>query len=236
MGKSFLSMLPRREDFLHFVERSMQSDEESSSHRAPPCYRVHLQNTSGRSVALDVLHVKVPKLFGAKEPYHLLVLKEDVEPRECPGQTEEASRSIESSGERLESCEELVEVKLLLDGMSEHFDILEAQMKFKRPFEAETWSQMPHLQNFTRPQDWKSIYRQLSQFIWTCYSTRTAPDPCRMAPVSFRPQLLPASAPAPAAEFLRAWQSEVSLASELFSTEGTQPLRLFLCLRSLAEI
>lgn len=233
-GASFLSMLSgpgATRDFVQFADHS--DDELAQSGSAPACHRIHLFNAFGVPVGVDVCHVRVPNLFGATKPYHLLVFKEDPEPREGPSaERNPAAGSIASSVEPQTAasqaeCSEssLASITLLLDGMSEHFDILEAHIKFKHQTEdtSDTFHCVPNLQGLTRPQDWEDIYQQLSQFIWGCYSVRTTPEPIPMHPMLLR--LGPS--------YVHATEAQLSLASELFGPSRThplRPLRLSLCL------
>ena len=254
-GTSFLSHLwddKERSDFKQFVS----TDKEAES--APGCLRIHLRSSKGHPIGLDACHVKVPDLFGEVQPYHLIALKEDPEqvnedrsdahadsvPRQLlPSDPDHYAVTEEESDEGslassciVDSMKELSEMTFLLDGTSEHFDMLEAHLRFNRVADDLT-SGMPHLRKFARPADWQWLSNDLAQYIWTCFSESSMPEPVSVGPMFFR-------MPYETTRYLHAKYAELSLASPLFvhrnesiddqSTEATPPLRLYLHLKNFA--
>ncbi|CAK9056137.1 unnamed protein product [Durusdinium trenchii] len=95
-GSSFLDLLDGEQHrFKAFIDSSMASPEPKDSLKrtdTPPAngLRVSLRGSEGVRVAADLYHVPVPGLFGAKEPFHLIAFKEDLDSRTHPEAAEGA--------------------------------------------------------------------------------------------------------------------------------------------------
>lgn len=255
-GTSFLSWLWDDKEQGAF-QRFVWTDKEEES--APGCLRIHLRNSKGQCVALDACHVKVPDLFGAVQPYHLIALKEDPEqviedrpdaqvvgfvPPQLLASDQRSNRAAASSSEGslcssciVDSMKELSEMTFLLDGSSEHFDMLEAHLRFNRVTDDLT-SGMPHLRKFARPVDWGWLSNEMAQYIWTSFSQTSVPGPISIGPMFFR-------MPYESSRYLLAKHAQLSLASPLFvhgdskdqgddanGGQAPRPIRLYLHLKN----
>ncbi|CAL1168547.1 unnamed protein product, partial [Cladocopium goreaui] len=149
------------------------------------------------------------------------------------------------------------EMTFLLDGSSEHFDMLEAHLRFNRVTDDLT-SAMPHLRKFARPVDWgwlsndpwptlAELGRDIAQYIWTGFSQTSVPGPISVGPMFFR-------MPYDSSRYLLAKHAQLSLASPLFvhgnsemdqegdgidgqagqASSSPRPIRLYLHLKNFA--
>ena len=201
VGRSFCHLLADgdRDRFNGFIESSMQAVSPDAKHVAPPfCSRVSLCGSAGVRVSVDIFHVPVPGLFGAKEAHHLIALKEDVESRPLP-EAEEGSlpaqllwrqqgyygtgtdTASESSGQGAvdasPGCPDLEEMTLLVSVGTELQDVLEAHVRFERREEvgdvpSALQSSMPSLRKLVKPTDWENIRSEVLHF-----AARAADDP-----------------------------------------------------------
>ena len=202
VGRSFCHLLADgdRDRFNGFIKSSLQaSGMPDSKHVAPPfCSRVSLCGSAGVRVSVDIFHVPVPGLFGAKEAHHLIALKEDVESRPLP-EAEEGSlptqllwrqqgyygtgtdTASESSGpgavDASPGCPDLEEMTLLVSVGTELQDVLEAHVRFERREEvgdvpSALQSSMPSLRKLVKPTDWENIRSEVLHF-----AARAADDP-----------------------------------------------------------
>jgi len=176
------------ENFEKFVAASLEepeSDRCESEKSAPRCLRVPLRSPSGRVVKVDVCHVLLPQLYGRKELHHLLSLTEDTESRQpeamalkqAEAQLElfrkvrgaysasQSAGSVSSCETFIESCEELAEMTLVLNGSTELIDIEEAHFRFHRESSAQKLGLgMPTLKRFARPLDWQGFSSFLRRY------------------------------------------------------------------------
>ena len=189
VGRPLPELIDGEEAVKKFQKFLAATPEESAEtpESAPRCLRVPLRAPSGRLVSVDVCHVPLPQLYGAKSLHHLLSLTEDIEVREqpqaparpvdldvcniLPGEeattaTKTASvRSGTSSENAVEHFDELEEVTLLLNASTELIDIEEAHLRFERhTSEAKLGMGMPSLKRFARPLDWPGLETFLRQY------------------------------------------------------------------------
>eukprot|EP00439_Symbiodinium_sp_Y106_P035035 s859_g4.t1 len=143
------------------------------------------RSPSGRVVKVDVCHVLLPQLYGRKELHHLLSLTEDTESRQpeamalkqAEAQLElfrkvrgaysasQSAGSVSSCETFIESCEELAEMTLVLNGSTELIDIEEAHFRFHRESSAQKLGLgMPTLKRFARPLDWQGFSSFLRRY------------------------------------------------------------------------
>ncbi|CAE7728066.1 unnamed protein product [Symbiodinium sp. CCMP2592] len=176
------------ENFEKFVAASLEepgTERCESEKSAPRCLRVPLRSPSGRIVKVDVCHVLLPQLYGRKELHHLLSLTEDTESRQpeamalkqAEAQLElfrkvrgaysasQSAGSVSSCETFIESCEELAEMTLVLNGSTELIDIEEAHFRFHRESSAQKLGLgMPTLKRFARPLDWQGFSSFLRRY------------------------------------------------------------------------
>ena len=186
VGRPLPELIDGEEAVKKFEKFLAATPEESAEtpESAPRCLRVPLRAPSGRLVSVDVCHVPLPQLYGAKSLHHLLSLTEDIEVRELPQAPvqpvelnmcnilagEEATmtasvRSGTSSENHVENFDELKEVTLVLNASTELIDIEEAHLRFERhTSEAKLSMCMPSLKRFARPLDWPGLETFLRQY------------------------------------------------------------------------
>mmetsp|Transcript_7587 Transcript_7587/g.17437 ORF Transcript_7587/g.17437 Transcript_7587/m.17437 type:complete len:584 (-) Transcript_7587:41-1792(-) len=82
-GKPFQEMLVKDAEelrrFTDFIATSTPTAADESD-KIPFCLRVSLEDSSNSRVGVDIFHVALPNLYGSKETYHLLALRQDIEP------------------------------------------------------------------------------------------------------------------------------------------------------------
>mmetsp|Transcript_49726 Transcript_49726/g.116134 ORF Transcript_49726/g.116134 Transcript_49726/m.116134 type:complete len:579 (+) Transcript_49726:65-1801(+) len=82
-GKPFQEMLVQEAEgldrFKDFIATSTRAAE-ADSDKTPYCLRVSMAANSNSRVGMDVFHVALPNLYGSKETYHLLAMRQDSEP------------------------------------------------------------------------------------------------------------------------------------------------------------
>lgn len=193
-GRSFKHLLADEEQdrFAEFIESSTQAfGMPESADVAPPfCSRVAFRGSAGIGVAADIYHVPV-RLFGAKDPYHLIAFKEDPESRPFPqaegtvplelkgqgdqkrpfqcGDPSTISGSTEYSNSNSHTCPELQEMTLLVDVNTELQDVQEAHLRFLRCDEpadlaSALQSSMPSLRKLVKPTEWERVRSSATRF------------------------------------------------------------------------
>ena len=88
-GTNFSSLIAGHENqkkFATFVSTSASSQANHSESSAPSCLRISLTE-AGQVVPVDVFHARLPGLFGADQPHHILAFVEDTAGREAPPAT-----------------------------------------------------------------------------------------------------------------------------------------------------
>ena len=74
-GKSFQQLLDPDDlaKFKKFMEASVPGTTEDLS--MPPCLRVNLLGAANTRIPVELFHVRISKLYGSHDPYHLIALK-----------------------------------------------------------------------------------------------------------------------------------------------------------------
>ena len=197
-GRSFERLLVPDEvpRFSEFIKSSTESccAPESKHSSTPGCLRVSFRGSAGIRVAADIYHVPISGLFGAREPYHLIAFKEDLECRPQPDAAEDSlpaellltgqshaadflqkdNTSVISASTGRSSCAhgcpELQEMTLLVDADTLLQDVQEAHLKFRRceapdDLGAGLQSSMPSLRKLVKPTDWEKIRSTVATFV-----------------------------------------------------------------------
>ena len=195
LGRSFEGFLEEQRSFKDFIKSSMESlpTRLSAESAVTPfvCLRVTFRGSAGIRVAADIFHVPVPGLYGASEPYHLIAFKEDFESRVAPEADEDAvpaqllhpalHSSVETLGEgstsestydRRSSVSQtfpnhLREIFLLVDVNTEHQEIQQVELNFRRPVDAvdDCHPSMPSLRKLVKPTEWEKLRSSVARVL-----------------------------------------------------------------------
>ena len=178
----------RFSDFLTASSASLSQHKVECS--APPCMRVSLLSKAHTRVGVDMFHVCLSHVCGSDKPYHLLAMKQDMEPEHIPdakpkelpeqllhrtwdhknlrGRSTQAASSNGSDcahASLLQSIPQLSAMMFLIDTSKPQQEVEQVHLNYHRS--TQNGDGMPSLRKFVRPTDWETFRRKVMHYVAT---------------------------------------------------------------------